>query len=78
MNEEAKFGFELRTVRLPLDNLLPLRQIKDPSKIARYNTILVSVREVGLIEPLMVFPHKEAPGIHLSRRRNCAGSLVGG
>jgi hypothetical protein len=65
MNEEAKFGFEMRTVPLPLDKLLPLRQIKDPNKIARYKAILVSVREVGLIEPLMVFPHKEAPGMHL-------------
>jgi hypothetical protein len=65
MSEEAKIGFELQTVQLPLSDLLPLRQIKDPDKITRYKAILVSVQEVGLIEPLMVFPQPEAPGKYM-------------
>ena len=59
---EAKIGFELETIQVPLADLLPLRLIKEPSKIARYKAILVSLREVGLIEPLMVHAQKDAPG----------------
>jgi len=65
MSDEAKIGFELQTVQLPLGDLLPLRQIKEPEKITRYKAILVSVQEVGLIEPLMVFPQPEVPGKYL-------------
>ena len=59
---EAKIGFELETFPVPLADLLPLRLIKEPGKIARYKAILVSLREVGLIEPLMVHAQKDAPG----------------
>lgn len=53
----AKIGFELRRIQVPIDHILPVRQIKDPMKsICRYRAILVSVKEVGLIEPLMVYP----------------------
>jgi len=62
MSDEVKIGFELQKIQLPLDDLLPLRQIKEPHRITRYQAIFVSVQEVGLIEPLMVFPQKDAPG----------------
>jgi hypothetical protein len=62
---EAKIGFELQKIQVPLADLLPLRQIKEPSKITRYQAILVSLKEVGLIEPLMVHPQKDAPGKYL-------------
>jgi hypothetical protein len=63
---EAKIGFEMRRVRLLLENILPVRQIKDPQKTARrYKTILVSIKEVGLVEPLVVHPQKDAPGKYL-------------
>ncbi len=59
----AKIGFEMRKVRLALDAILPVRQIKDPQKVVqRYKTILVSIKEVGLVEPLVVHPQKGAPG----------------
>lgn len=60
---EMKIGFELRKMRVPLENLLPVRQIKNPDKtVPRYKAILASVREVGLVEPLVVHPQKGAPG----------------
>ena len=58
-----KIGFELHKIRLSLDVILPTRKIKNPEKtITRYKTILASIKEVGVIEPLMVFPQKKVPG----------------
>ena len=59
---EAKIGFEMRKVHLLLENILPVRQIKDPQKTTyRYKTILSSLKEVGLVEPLVVHPQKDVP-----------------
>ena len=50
-----KIGFELEKISLPLERLLPVRQIKDTEKqFVRYRAILASIKEVGLIEPLAV------------------------
>ena len=63
---EAKIGFELRQIQVPLGDILPLRQINDPvNTVRRYKAILVSLKEVGLIEPLMIYPQKDAPGKYL-------------
>jgi hypothetical protein len=59
----AKFAFEMRKIVLPLGSIFPIRQIKDPHKtIVRYKTILSGIKEVGLLEPLMVHPQKGCPG----------------
>src|SRR5688572_7178607 len=59
----AKFSFEMRRIVLPLDSIFPIRHIKDPHKsIVRYKTILSGIKEVGLLEPLMVHPQKGCPG----------------
>lgn len=61
-----KVGFEMRRVRLPLTSILPLRQIKNPSaNIRRYRSILTSIREVGLVEPLVVHPQPGGGGAYL-------------
>ena len=63
---EAKIGFELRKIRLGLDDISPMRQIKDVHKgILRYKKILSSIKAVGLVEPLVVYPQKDAPGKYL-------------
>jgi hypothetical protein len=63
---EVKIGFELRKIQVPLGDILPLRQINDPvNTVRRYKAILVSIKEVGLIEPLMIYPQKDAPGKYL-------------
>ena len=61
-----KIGFELRRVRIALADILPVRHVKDPQdNIKRYRTIRASIKEVGLIEPLVVYPQKGAPGKYL-------------
>ena len=50
----------------PLADILPARQIKDPQKnISRYRTIRDSIKEVGMVEPLVVYPQKGAAGKYL-------------
>jgi ParB-like chromosome segregation protein Spo0J len=63
---DPKLGFELRKFRLSLDRILPVRQIKDPQKnVRRYRTILASIKEVGLVEPLIVHPQKDNSDTYL-------------
>src|ERR1039457_6885942 len=62
----VKVGFEMRKIRLSLAVILPVRQIGDPQKnIRRYRTILASIKEVGLVEPLMVHPQKDRSKTYL-------------
>jgi ParB-like chromosome segregation protein Spo0J len=61
----AKIGFELRKIEVPISDILPLRQFKNTAKVCRYKAIFVSVKEVGLIEPLMVYPQKDPPGKYI-------------
>jgi ParB-like chromosome segregation protein Spo0J len=50
-------GFLLDSVTLPLERILPSRKLKDNIKASsRYQMIESSVREVGIIEPLIVHP----------------------
>jgi ParB-like chromosome segregation protein Spo0J len=62
----AKLGFELRRLRLALETILPVRTVKDLGDCGpRYKTILASVKEVGLVEPLVVHPAKGSQGRYL-------------
>ena len=62
---EIKIGFEMEKIELALDKLLPIRKIKDPHNLKRFQSIVKSIREVGLIEPLMVFPQKDKSGTYV-------------
>ena len=63
---EIKIGFEMRRVEIALADILPVRHVKDPQdNIKRYRTIRASIKEVGLIEPLVVYPQKGMPGKYL-------------
>jgi ParB-like chromosome segregation protein Spo0J len=54
-----KPSFDPRGIVLPLEKLLPVRQIKDGEKnLITFRTILASLRAVGLLEPLVVHPQK--------------------
>jgi RepB plasmid partitioning protein/ParB/Sulfiredoxin domain len=58
----ARIGFEMRKIKLSLENILPIRQVKEPEKnIRRYKTIVMSIKEQGLVEPLVVYPQKKTP-----------------
>ena len=61
-----KIGFERQRMVLPLDRILPVRVVKDPDKnVSRYQTIVSSIREIGIVEPLMVYPQKGNEGFYL-------------
>lgn len=52
-----KNGFLMQAVALPLDKILPSRKLKPGVQASsRYKMIEASVREVGVIEPPIVYP----------------------
>lgn len=54
-----KAAFEFEGVTLSLDKLLPTRSLGDNLKTtAKQRALVASVREVGIVEPLSVFPTK--------------------
>ena len=66
MAKSVRMAFETQCIILPIDRILPLKQVKSSVKKSRkYKRILASVREVGIIEPLCVFPEEENHGRHL-------------
>jgi len=57
MNSEVHATFDLGGIMLPLDAILPIRQVKAiDGAFGKYRAVLASIREVGVIEPLIVFP----------------------
>ncbi len=63
---EMKIGFELRKIRLSLENILPMRLVKAEEKATyRFKAIIGSIPEVGLVEPLVVYPQKDSPGKYM-------------
>jgi ParB-like chromosome segregation protein Spo0J len=57
MAKEVRIGFDPNGVTLPVSSILPVRQLKPGVRATqKYQQILASVREVGVIEPLIVFP----------------------
>ena len=50
-------AFDPKGIALPFDRILPLKKITAAIKrSARYQRIVASIREIGIIEPLVVFP----------------------
>ena len=48
-----KLAFEMRKLRLTLAVILPVRQMKESQKkTTRYQMIVTSLKEIGLVEPL--------------------------
>lgn len=53
----VKTAFALETMTIPIDRLLPTRALKPGVKTTRrYQMIRASVVEVGIIEPLVIYP----------------------
>ena len=60
MNSRSLFAaFEFEGKSIPLSSLLPTRQFTDKQRQSiKYQALLASIREVGIVEPLSVFPQK--------------------
>jgi prepilin-type processing-associated H-X9-DG protein len=66
MTKAVRIGFDPVGVTIPLNQILPTRQLKSIVKSSqKYRQILCSVKEVGVIEPLIVFPHNDKTGAYL-------------
>lgn len=66
MAKKVRIGFERKPLELPLSAILPIRQVK-PSDgcFGKYRTMLASIKAVGLVEPMVVYPNRSARGTYL-------------
>lgn len=63
MTDSVRLACRTEVVELPLAKILPMRLIPDNiRKTAKYRCIEASVKELGLIEPLVVFPQADTEG----------------
>ena len=59
MSGKVQIGFGRRPVMVPLEKLLRTRKLPDHVKESvKYKRVVASIREVGIIEPLIVHPQK--------------------
>ena len=59
----VRMGFEERTIKIRLSDLLPLKHISDEvRKSAKYKQISASIAEIGLVEPPVVARSREEIG----------------
>lgn len=60
MPKKVAIGFDPHGLILPIASILPLKQVTPSFKSSeKYRQVLCSVREVGIIEPLVVFPQHD-------------------
>lgn len=63
MKDNVKIAFETQARLLPIDSILPVRTVPESiKKSVKYERIVSSIREVGVIEPLVVYPQKGSRG----------------
>jgi len=66
MTKKIDTGFLLEPVEVEVEKLLPSSKLPDGIKATtRYETIAASVKEVGIIEPLIVYPEKGTKGAYV-------------
>src|SRR5437867_3452889 len=66
MVEPVRLGFGPSIVILPVSALLPLKTVPEAiKKSSKYRQIAKSVKEIGIIEPLVVAPSKDQNGRYL-------------
>ena len=59
MNEKITIGFERQCIEVPLEKIQPTKVVpKTVTKSKKFEQIEMSVKEVGLVEPLIVFRQK--------------------
>jgi hypothetical protein len=66
MKTTIRAAFDLAGITLPLSAILPIRQVKPTDHaFGKYKAVLASIREVGVIEPLIVHPQRGSRGAYL-------------
>jgi ParB-like chromosome segregation protein Spo0J len=57
---QVPLAFHRQGITVPVNNILPTKQIKSGIRSTqKYQQVLASVSEIGIIEPLIVFPQKD-------------------
>jgi len=57
---KVKFAFEQAVKSLALGSILPVRSISDGIRVSRkYRSVEASIRELGVVEPLVVYPQRQ-------------------
>jgi hypothetical protein len=60
MVNRIRFACDPKIIVVPVASILPVRKLPPGiNKTAKYRRIAATVREVGIIEPLVVYPHKD-------------------
>jgi ParB-like chromosome segregation protein Spo0J len=58
--KQVAIAFDRQGIVMPIASILPMKQVKASIRLShKYHQVLASVREVGIIEPLIVFPQKD-------------------
>jgi prepilin-type processing-associated H-X9-DG protein len=67
MADPLSAAFDLHGVHIPVDRILAMKQIvTDPKKNVTFRRVLSSIKEIGLIEPLIVYPQGAGKGANYS------------
>lgn len=65
-NGHIRLGCKPAIYQLEIECISPLRRIAPETRASgKYRRIVASIREVGIIEPLVVFPQKESTGQYI-------------
>lgn len=66
MAKQVPIAFDPHGIIVPIKDILPLKQLTNSIKSSqKYQQVLSSVREVGVIEPLIIFPQNGNVGTYL-------------
>lgn len=66
MSDSVRLACENEVVMVPLARILPMRMLDSGVKTTvKYKCIEASIKELGLIEPLVVFPQPSSGGLHM-------------
>ena len=64
--QKVRMAFERQGITLSLDKILPRKQLKQRVKsTSRYERIVASIKVMGIVEPLLVFPQNKRKGEYL-------------
>ena len=67
-SSELKIAFETSSLRIPIEQIQPLREVSERvKKSVKYHQIAASIKEVGIIEPPVVVRDSGTP-----RRSTCS------
>ncbi len=59
------WGFERGSVNVPIDALMAMKPLRPDVKMsAKYRQIVTSIKAVGLVEPPVVIPASDQPGVY--------------